>query len=61
MNINRLETLNHTIRDLTQKGFITEEEYAAFMWLLRWLEFTSAYIGDRVPIREAQKIMGEIK
>ena len=61
MKKQRLENLNRIMEALEKSGDITEEEYATYKWHLRWLEFTSAYVGDRIPIREAKQIMGELE
>lgn len=55
-----LAHLNRKMLELEHNGDISEQEYATYRWLLRWLEFTSAYVGDRVPIKEANKLRKEL-
>lgn len=52
----KMHNLNTKMLELEHNGDITEEEYDTYKWLLNWLEFTSAYVGDRLPIGEARKI-----
>lgn len=56
----KLFLLNIKMLELEQKSLITEEEYATYKWLLEWLEFTSSYVGDRLPIGEARKLKGKL-
>ena len=61
MNQHRLHDLNLKMLELKYNGDITEEYYQTYKWLLSWHEFTSAYVGDRLPIGEAKKVRELLK
>lgn len=56
----RLEALNRKMLDLEASGDVTEEEYATYRALLNWLEFSTAFIGDRLPVKVAQLILEKL-
>ena len=57
----KLCKLNTRMFELEKSGNVSEEEYATYKWLLGWLEFTSAYVGDRLPIGEARKLRKQLE
>lgn len=56
-----LEKLNRRMIELEHNGDISEDEYATYKSILDWIDFSSAYIGDRIPIREARPLILKLR
>lgn len=56
-----LEQLNRKALQLEREGRLSEEEYRTYTVLLAWLEFSTAYIGDRLPIKDARPLLEALR
>lgn len=57
----KLVDLNQKILDLKHKDIISDGEFATYEALLDWLEFSTAHIGDRLPIKDSRGILEKLK
>lgn len=56
----RLHQLNRRMFELKHNGGISRDEYQTYKDVLNWIEFSRAYIGDRLPVRGARPLLDKL-